>query len=471
VETIAEAIGRFLNSPGFKFFLICGLILLLTIPLLLVWGLIEEREKRAEGIQQEVAREWGGAQLINGPVLIVPYAVLRVSMQAGKRTEETLERRAVFLPRTLNVRAKAATKVLRRSIYDVAVYTGDLQFEGRFDAPDLSEVEADVQSVRWHDAILAIGISDVSGLKKAASLFVDGGTEIPFEPSLGVAGARDTGIHARLASLPGLSGEQTDGSGFKGFNYRFSLVMNGSAQLSFAPVAQQTTVGLSSDWPDPSFTGAFLPTDRVLNPAAISARWEVPHLARSVPQAWTLGSDGLNRLSSYAFGMRFIVPVDFYQVVARAAKYAMMFLATAFMAVFVLELGSKREVHPVQYLLVGLAMAFFYVLLLSLAEQIGFLPSYLAASGATVMLIATYVGSVQRSFVEGLIMLCVLVILYGLLYMILQLEDYALLAGAIAGFVMLAAVMFGTLRVDWWGKQKAPPDGQPSAQPISQPWG
>lgn len=457
MESIAEAIRRFLASPGFKFFLICGLILILAIPLLLVWALIEEREHRAESIQQDVAREWGGSQMVNGPVLIVPYTIVRVTTKGDERIEETLERRAVFLPKTLNVRAKAATKVLHRSIYDVAVYTGDLNFEGRFDELDIAAVEAEVREVRWRDAILALEISDVSGLKKAASLFIDDRTQLPFEPSIGVPGAPTSGIHARLADVPGLfagdPGTGVGGAKLQGFNYRFSLLLNGSAQLTFTPVAQETTVGLSSDWPDPGFIGAFLPTDRVINPAAFSARWQVPHLARSVPQAWEFSKFRLDRLSNYAFGMRFVVPVDFYQVVARAAKYAMMFLATAFMAVFVLELGSARDVHPVQYLLVGLAMAFFYVLLLSLAEQIGFLSSYLAAATATVALISTYVGSVQRSVVKGLIMLVVLVLLYGLLYMILQLEDYALLAGAVAGFVMLAAVMFVTLRVDWSGKE------------------
>jgi inner membrane protein len=238
-----------------------------------------------------------------------------------------------------------------------------------------------------------------------------------------------------------------------GFNYKFGLTLNGSSELTFAPVARETTVGLSSDWPDPSFIGAFLPTDRVINPAVFSARWQVPHLARSVPQAWNLGDQGLLALSEYKFGVRFIVPVDFYQIVARAAKYAMMFLATAFMAVFVLELRSAHAVHPVQYVLVGLAMAFFYVLLLSFAEQIGFLWAYLIASIATGGLIALYVGRVQRSVAKGLVMLVVLALLYGLLYLILQLEDYALLAGAIAGFLMLAAVMFGTLRVNWSGPE------------------
>jgi inner membrane protein len=147
--------------------------------------------------------------------------------------------------------------------------------------------------------------------------------------------------------------------------------------------------------------------------------------------------------------VRFVVPVDFYQVVSRAAKYGLILLATGFMAVFVLELRSQHAVHPVQYLFVGLAMVLFYVLLLSFAEQTGFLLAYLVASGATIGLISLYVARVQRSFGKGLTMAAVLALLYALLYLILQMEDYALMAGAIAGFVMLAAVMFATLQVDW----------------------
>jgi inner membrane protein len=457
VESIGVAIGRFLGSPGFKFFLICALILLLSIPLLLVWALIGEREQRAEGVRQDIAREWGAAQFINGPVLIVPYTVLHVTGQGDKRMEELQERRAVFLPQELNVRGKATSKVLHRSIYDVAVYTGVLDFEGRFEEPDMSEVAADVQSVRWRDAVLALAISDVSGLKTAASLVIDGGTKLPFEPSLGVPGVGSDGIHARLAHAPALAGalSATPAASLKGFAFRFALTLNGSSELSFAPSARETTVGLSSDWPDPSFSGAFLPSDRVINPAAFSARWQVPHLARSVPQAWSLSDQGLERLDPYRFGARFMIPVDFYQLVARATKYAMMFLATAFMAVFVLEQRSAREVHSVQYLFVGLAMVLFYVLLLSLAEHIGFLWAYVAAAAATGGMLSLYVARVQGSLVKGLAMLLVFFALYGLLYLILRLEDYALLAGAIAGFVMLAVVMFATLKVNWSGA-KAP---------------
>ena len=455
MESVAVALRRILNSPGFKFFLICGLVLLLLVPLLLVWALVDERQQRADSVRQEVAHEWGGPQRIVGPVLIVPYTVLHVTGQGDKRVEEVQERRAVFLPQTLNITGNAATKVLHRSIYDVAVYTGALEFEGRFDVPDMNEIAADVHGVRWRDAVLALAISDVSGLKTAANLLIDGEMTIPFEPSLGVPGARD-GIHARLTTATSLSGGAAPAPGapsLQAFTFKFGLTFNGSSELTFAPVAQETRVSLSSDWPDPSFTGAFLPTDRALEPAKFSARWLVPHLARSIPQAWSHFDQGLERIDPYQFGVRFIVPVDFYQLVTRAAKYAMMFLATAFMAVFLLEVASGRQVHAVQYLFVGFAMILFYVLLLSLAEQIGFLWSYLIAAAATSGLISLYVARVQASPFKGLVMLAVLFLLYGLLYLILRLEDYALLAGAIAGFLMLAVVMFSTLKVDWSGEK------------------
>lgn len=459
MESLSAAIGRLLGSPAFKFFLICGLILVLAIPLLLVWGLIGEREQRAEGVRQSVAQEWGRSQYIDGPLLVVPYTVRRVTGEGDKRVEELVERRAVFLPQSLKISGKATTKVLHRSIYDVAVYTGFLDFEGSFAAPDISEVVADAQSVRWHDAVLAVAVSDVSGLKAAASLKVDGGETLPFEPSIGVPGTRVDGIHVRLASATKLfaapnGAADASATRLNAFSFKFALTLNGSSELTFAPVAQQTTVELTSDWRDPSFMGAFLPNDRVLNPAAFSARWQIPHLARSVPQSWSLGEQELERMFPYSFGVRFIVPVDFYQLVSRAAKYAMMFLATAFMSVFLLEIRSSRQVHPVQYMFVGLTMIFFYVLLLSLAEQIGFLAAYLTAAVATGGLLSLYVARVQASLNKGLVMAGVFFVLYGLLYLILRLEDYALLAGAIAGFLMLAVVMFSTLSVDWSGQRR-----------------
>jgi len=461
VDAVIAAIGRFLASPGFKFFLICGLILIMGIPLLIVWGLITEREHRAASVRQSVAQEWGASQYIDGPILVVPYTMKRVTGEADKRVEEIVERRALFLPKSLKITGDTTTKVLHRSIYDVAVYTSALNFAGSFAAPDISEATSDVLEVRWRDASLAVAVSDVSGLKEAASVVIDGGQRLDFEPSIGIPRMRGGGIHVRLAGAANLfqegSGFNAAPAGLKPFDFNFSLTLNGSSELKFAPLAQETTVQLKSDWKDPSFTGGFLPTDRQISASGFSAEWQVPHLARSVPQAWSLADNEFERMEPYAFGVRFMIPVDFYQIVSRATKYAAMFLATAFMAVFLLELRSTRQVHPVQYLFVGLAITLFYVLLLSLAEHIGFLRAYVIASAATGGLLTAYVARVQHSLAKGLVMGGVFLALYGLLYLILQMEDYALLAGAIAGFVILTVVMFATLQVDWSGRGKQAP--------------
>jgi inner membrane protein len=444
-----DSLGRLTRSPGFKFFLVGLLVLLLMIPLAFIWFLVSERETRANAVRMEVAQLWGGEQHIKGPFLVVPYMVKTVITQGDKQIEQLSERRAVFLPESLNVAGDATTEVRRRAIYDVTVYSGKLTLEGRFASPDISLADTDIASVRWRDAVLAIGISDVSGLKEGVMLSVDGIRQNPFEPSTGIPTNAIEGIHARI-------GGGAEDRPPAPFTFRLTLAFNGSSALDFAPVGRETTVKLTSNWPHPSFAGAFLPEARDIGPSGFTASWRVPHLARSVPQVWsiaggTMSAYTLDRFGAYQFGVQFYVPVDYYALVDRAAKYGLMFLAVAFMAVFVLELTSGSHVHAVQYVLVGLAMTLFYALLLSLAEHVGFPLAYLVAAAATGGMLSLYVGYALSSAAKGLIMLCVFLILYGLLYLILRLEDYALLAGAVAGFAMLTVTMFATLRVNWSG--------------------
>lgn len=452
MSDVSAAIGRSIRSPGFKLFLIGALIFVLLIPMLLVWELIGDREHRAAEVRAEVASLWGTSQLITGPVLIVPYTFLRVTTQGDKRVEEVQERRAVFLPETLTVKGHAASKVLHRSIFELPVYTSELALEGRFAAPRIADVAPEVQSVRWRDAVLAVAISDVSGLKATVNATINGSDVVSFDPSIGVPNLNMNGIHLRLANAQSLATDPDAATAMPAFDFRFDLKLNGSSEISFAPVARETDVELSSDWPHPSFAGAFLPIERAVRSDGFSARWQVPHLARSVPQAWNLLDGGLDRTRPFGFGVRFFTPVDFYKLISRAAKYAVMFLGAAFMAVFLLELRSSRQVHPVQYFFVGFTMVFFYVLLLSFAEHIGFVRAYVLAASATGGMLSLYVARVQASFVKGAVMLVLFAILYGLLYMILRLEDYALLAGSILGFILLTVAMFSTLRVDWSGR-------------------
>jgi inner membrane protein len=449
-----EAVQRALRSPAFKLFLIGFLILLLLVPLLLVDLLVGEREARARAVLAEVGQLWGPEQQILGPFLVVPYTVRLQTVQGDKRIEQVQERRAVFTPEALEVSGRAASKTLHRSIFEVPVYNARLTLSGRFAAPDMGEVAADVVSVRWRDAAFVLALSGVSGLKEAAVLKIAGAPDTPFAPSVGFYEGGLNGIHAKLGGTV----VPDPGRPPQAFAFTVDLAFNGSVSLSFAPVARETRVSFASDWPHPSFFGAFLPDDRRVTAAGFTAAWKVPHLARSVPEAWNLAEQGLQLLMPYAFGVRMVSPVDFYSLVTRAMKYSIQFLALAFMAVFCLELMSRRRVHPVQYLFTGLALIFFYVLLLSLAEHLGFATAYLAASLATGVMLAVYVGAAFSSALKGLIMLAIFAAIYAILYLILQLEDYALLAGAALGFVALTAVMFATLRVDWSGATLPAPE-------------
>jgi len=442
-----SAISETLRSPATKLVLICILIVLLLVPLLMVMGLVAERAGRAQSVRNEISRYWGGPQHITGPFLVVPYLVRTEAIQGDKRIEQTVERKAIFLPDELSIGGKSRAEVLHRSIYDVNVYTSGLTLEGRFLTPDMAEVDPNAFSVRWNDAFISLAVGGITGLKDSVVLELDGTRKVPFSPSIGLAASNQNGIHARLAEASAAA--SSAGEPLRPFSFRIALSITGSSSLMFAPGARETRVALQSDWPHPSFSGAFLPAERKVSASGFEASWKVPHLARSVPNAWSLGDGGFERLSPYLFGVDFYAPVDFYDLVSRAVKYAVLFLALGFMGVFVLELLSEKRVHPVQYLFTGIAMVFFYVLLLSLCEHIGFGMAYLAASVATGGMLSLYVGKALSSRTSGALMLLLFLAVYGFLYFVLQLEDYALLAGALLGFAALSAVMFSTLHIDW----------------------
>jgi inner membrane protein len=464
---ILDALSRLVRSPGFKFFLILALTLLLAIPLFLVWALVAEREQRARGVVAEIGALWGEPQQISGPYLTVPYTVRVTTQQGDKQVQELVTMRAVFLPEDLSIAGSTKSRVLSRSIYNATVYDGTLDLTGRFAAPDMAAIAPDAVSIRWADATLALGITDVSGLKRAGDVSIEGGTTLPFEPSIGMTASTTPGVHVRLGPLLAAATMPAGSppNAVFGFAFKARLDLSGSQSLHFAPVARETKVTLTSDWPHPGFSGAFLPTDRSIKPDGFSASWTVPHLARSVPQSWSMpeSSPYLDRLQGSFFGVDLHTPVDLYSLADRALKYGMMFLGSAFMAAFLMEVLAGRRLHPVQYVFVGLSLIVFYVLLLSLAEHIGFGWAFVLASLATAGMLGTYVGRALHSRMRGLIMAGLLLVLYGLLYLILVLEDYALLAGALAAFAMLTAAMFLTLRIDWSG------GGATAASPSKSP--
>lgn len=450
MSDFTASLRQLFYSPGFKFFLIGFLIVLLLIPLFMVMGLISEREGRSRQVKNEVSRTWGAQQNLSGPYLVVPYAVMVESHKGKERIERKDQRYGVFLPEDLKFDVNSKSKVLKRSIFDVNVFTANLSLTGNFAAPDIRTIDPNAIEVRWNDATVAVALSDVSGLKESASLKLDGQTALKFEPSIGVPNSRQRGIHARLKQISELSGLDTNfGNAPNAFTFKIDLVFTGSEALYIAPAGRLTKADMTSDWPHPSFSGGFLPATRQISKDGFNATWQVPHLARSVPQAYQAQRNQIDQFGRYKFGVRFYAPVDFYDLVSRAAKYGILFLSFAFMAVFVMEMLSGRHVHAVQYIFVGLAMIFFYVLLLSFSEHIGFAKAYAAASVATGGMLAVYFRKAFKSTRFGVAAAALFILIYGLLYMILRLEDYALLTGALLGFTALTTVMFMTLRVNW----------------------
>lgn len=450
MSDFTASLRQLIYSPGFKFFLIGFLILLLLIPLFMVMGLISEREGRSREVKNEVARTWGAQQNLSGPYLVVPYAVMVESYKGKERIERKDQRFGVFLPEELKFDVDTKAKVLKRSIFDVNVYTANMKLSGNFAKPDIRTIDPNAIDVRWNDTIVALALSDVSGLKDSAALKIDGQSALKFEPSIGIANGRQSGIHARLkpisdATVLGINFGEPPSA----FTFQIDLVFTGSDSLYVAPAGRLTTAQMTSDWPHPSFTGGFLPATRTISADGFKASWQVPHLARSIPQSYQAQRTQIDRFGRYNFGVRYYAPVDFYALVSRAAKYGILFLSFAFMAVFVMEMVAGQRIHAVQYIFVGLAMIFFYVLLLSFSEHIGFAKAYVTASLATGGMLAIYFSKAFKSVRFGVAAAALFVVIYGLLYMILRLEDYALLTGALLGFAALTAVMFMTLKVDW----------------------
>ncbi len=442
--SFVDAARDTMRSPAFKFLIVLALILALTIPLLFVYALVWEREQFAKKAATGISQTWANRQTVSGPYLIVPTETSRqVTTKSGSETRIT-RGRVAFLPEVLKVTGDIQTEIRSRGIFDVPVYRSQVGISGRFLPPDWQRVAANVDRLLWAEAELVVLISDVRGIKSTASISI-GGSDRKFRAGSGLSGGGTAGIHVPVS-------EATVKAGFP---FAFDLALNGSKGLSFVPAGGETDVKIKSNWPHPSFGGQFLPDARDIADTGFSANWKIPRLARGQGQELALNS--LSQLRQFqSFGVELFQPVRFYSLAQRALKYALGFIAIAFLAVFVIEIQSRQRVHWIQYLFAGLALIIFYVLLVGTAEHIGFDAGYGLAAFATTTLIGTYFGTVTRSARRGAIVFGVLALIYGLLFLLLRLEDYALLVGSIAAFSLIAIVMFATRNVDWSGKAPGP---------------
>ena len=471
------------QSAGMRFIVVGALALLMFIPLNLVSEIVQERSRYSDQTIDEISREWGGAQLISGPLLVIPVTeevtykkkreavdpVSGRSLRDEKNNliyehyEETVtERRSpVYLfPEQFDMDVATATQTRARGVFEVPVFTANVALDFDFDTASAIEVLAEKQTILWNEAELRVLLNSNRALRGEAVLAA-GSRDFDLEP---IPAARNagTGVFSEIGDPRKLT------------SYSLRLSMNGAQHFGVAAVGRTTKVTMTSDWPDPSFFGDFLPDSREISQDGFTATWTVPHLARSLPQVTRENPDQTAR-NQATMMVRYLTPNDFYQKAWRSARYGILFISLTFLTILLLDRGSKKPAHPVQYLMVGLAQSVFVLLMLAYAEQIGFGLAYLVAAGATIGLLTLFGATALKLGKQTGLLAGVLVTVYAVLYLILRSADYALLAGATLAFVALALTMWLTRNEEWQGPErtgggrwfrKAPPVPAPQTIPA-----
>src|SRR5690242_18560437 len=302
------------------------LIALVLIPLYMVHDMVMERYDRSQQVADEVASQWGQQQLIAGPVVTVPYVVHIQEIENGTHTERVERRYANFLPESLAITATAKTEKRYKSIYELLVYAADIHLSGKLPAPDFAALHVAPADVQWDQATIALGVSDMGGIRQL-TLKLDGKAITPV-PGMLREQMFASGVHASLQSVGALSAH----------DFAIDLQLNGSGQLQFLPMGNETTVELAADWPHPGFVGSFLPAERQIDAKGFIARWNVSALARSYPQSWTSDQLDFSQLNNGALGVELTLPGDAYQQIDRIVKYGVLVIVLTFTTIFVVNL-------------------------------------------------------------------------------------------------------------------------------------
>ncbi len=429
-----DSFGKFFSSPSFKFIVIGTLSLLLMIPAAMIKNLIRERESRNETVRMEISEKWGLAQTITGPFITIPTE----EVVKDRYNEDIVYHRFHMLPAHLSIEGEIIPMEKKRGIFSSVVYNSTIHITGYFDLNEEGLEQLIKKNIQTEKVYLSIGITDLRGIGNNSKITINS-VPTEFRPGLYNHEITDRGIHVPI--------EFSDIQDLDKISFSATLVLNGSSDIYFIPVGKTTEARLTSTWPDPSFTGSFLPSDKEISVDGFTSSWSINYLNRNYPQSW---QDGGHNVNDSAFGVNFLVPVNHYQKSTRAAKYAFMFIALTFLVFFLTEVISKKRIHAIQYILVGFALIIFYTLLVSLSEHIGFNNAYLVSMLSVTVLIGYYIKTSTKSTRVGLISGSLLLVLYSYLFTTLQLQDLSLLMGSIGLFVVLAIIMIVSRRINWY---------------------
>ncbi|MEM9689136.1 MAG: cell envelope integrity protein CreD [Pseudomonadota bacterium] len=437
------------NSVSTKAVIIATLTLALLIPVAMVNSTIHDRQSTAREAEASIMQSWGGRQAIGGPILVIPYELNRVT---GNGPVTVVTGQLHLLPQTLDVDVSMRTEVRHRGLYQVPVYTAKTAMTARFAPPDTSGLGIADARMLWKNAYVALSITDPRAARRAPTLTLD-----KQETRFGSGGSRISNLPSQLVASIDRFIEPKNRT--QAIDLRIDFDVSGTRQFDIQALGDETTVSMNADWADPSFNGAYLPESYTLSDEGFTAEWRATGLGRALPARWLDGDlQGTPGFQSM-LGVELFETVSLYTLTDRATKYGILFIGLTFVAYFLFEVLGGLRVHPLQYLLVGFANAMFYLLLLSFAEHVGFGEAYLLSALASVGMIAGYSHVVLRSRSKAMIMIGILSALYVFLYMTLNAETYALLAGSIGLWVVLAAIMYLTRRIDWYAVGK-PANGQ-----------
>jgi len=437
------------SSGAFKIGVLVLLILLLLIPIAMIRSLVRERSHRAVEAEQSIMEAWGSQFALYGPVIRIPVVEREerrtTTEKEGEKIEIIQRNKTLWItPKDVDIRANFSAEKKKRGIFSVALFSGDVSLSGSFSLERAIDEVKPNQTMNLQQAEIIIGLASQKGIRRIIKADWNG-SELFFKPgnrNFSYDGTGDNGINAISAF---------DADGVNTFDIQFAV--QGGKSMRILPIGETTLARIQSDWPSPSYQGGFLPASHTLSESGFDAQWEISYLSRSIPLFWFSDEkgvyDGRIGLHSELFGVDFFKPLDHYALNERAVKYAILFLVIPFLTLFFLEIFSKKSIHPAQYLLSGFANVIFYLLLLSISEHLSFSIAYLIAAAALTGMMALYAYSLLEAWTRSAYMSLVMALLYLILYLTLNAEDWALLIGSIAAFAICGVVMFLTRKLDW----------------------
>lgn len=433
----------FMQSTTARVIMIGLLTLVLLVPLAYVANLIEERQNLQENVKREIAEQWGDSVYIYGPILKVPYTAYTDTQVIDQATKKVVVNRtaateyAYFFPETLTADAKVQTEEKHRNNYKTTVFSSSMDFSGFYNTPDFKKGDIKPENIQWQKATVLIKTGDLKSIKGALNITLNGKT-YPFEP---IIQSDKDGTEALETSF--LDQDLTSGK----ISFKLKIGYNGSESIAIVPIGKLTNISMHSNWADPKFTGNFLPADKQISPTnGFTANWKVSNLNRPFVQQYF---DNLPDLHSFTLDTEFHIKNNEYQQNERAVKYGFLVIGLTFLVFFLIQTISKIYIHIFQYSMIGLALIMFYTLLISITEHSSFNFAYAIAGTAVVTMITLYTHTVLKQQKLTLLVGGSLAVLYTFIYVIIQLEDYALVAGSIGLFAILGAVMYFSRKIDW----------------------